>query len=104
MNRDLATRLADELQAMFFENVAMRRYLDELRRINDGLRTNDSQLSVIPDSRSLIEAMRVSPEMRDLGKDAFLCVRSQIEDAQTLDQVIEQILLTVQQRQELKEL
>jgi hypothetical protein len=71
-------------------------------RVNDTLRTNDSQLPKIPDSRLVIEAMRVSPEMRDLGKDAFLSVRSQIENSQTLDQVIEQILLAIQQRQKVK--
>lgn len=101
MADNLSTRLVNEVQAMFFENAAMRHYLDELRRISDDLRIREPQLPTIPDSRSVIEAIRVSPEMRDLGKDVFLSVRSQLENA-PLDQVVEQLLLVIQQWQKVK--
>lgn len=102
MDRDLATRLANELQAMFLENVSMRRYLDELARLHEIRQVTDYNPQKTPDAQQVIEATIVNPENRALTKKVFQELQNQLESATTLDTVIEEAFLAIQQRQKVK--
>jgi len=95
MNKDLATRLADWIEQLLVENLALKRFVRDLHDIRENERKAHPELKSAPTALQLIEGARRIGGTPDLAKIILRPVREEIARAQNLDEVIEQILVSL---------
>lgn len=100
MNKDLATKLADDVERLLVENITLRNFVNGLHRIAEERRKREPHLPKAATPQDLIAASYKIGGIPSLAQEILRPVRAEIESAETLDQVIERIRLAIPKSQE----
>jgi len=90
--KSLHTRLADWIEQLLIENIALKRYVKELHDIRENERKARPELPSAPTALQLIEGARRIGGTPDLAKMLLRPAREEIERSADLERVIDALL------------